>query len=274
MDIELFLSHFEDVKASGTGYRAKCPTHDDRTPSLSISECADGKILIWCHSRCETADVLEAVGLSPRDLYPDSSSFRERKNRSQNPADVTSKTEPAQPLSEAKIGLGRAHNKYLLDNFERLTFDLPWTVEAIKAAGAGFDVLTDRFVFIIRNLEGDVVNLKHHKGSEGQPPFSIEGHGQNCLYPAQLIRKYDSDCLLLVEGEKDAVTAISQGFQALTGTTGVKSVVADLTSLSKFRKIFIIFDNDEAGRDGAIMWAEAICQQCPASSVYISTWPE
>jgi hypothetical protein len=36
------------------GYgRARCPAHNDRNPSLSIREAADGKILIKCHAGCE-----------------------------------------------------------------------------------------------------------------------------------------------------------------------------------------------------------------------------
>jgi hypothetical protein len=34
-------------KASG-GWIARCPTHDDREPSLSIRDAGDGKVLIRC----------------------------------------------------------------------------------------------------------------------------------------------------------------------------------------------------------------------------------
>ncbi|GEM_PF-2886310 len=40
--------------AGRTVYAAKCPSHDDRTASLSISEGQDGRVLIHCHAGCGT----------------------------------------------------------------------------------------------------------------------------------------------------------------------------------------------------------------------------
>jgi hypothetical protein len=58
------------AQRSTTGWVAKCPAHEDRTPSLSISEGNDGRALIVCHAGCRTQDVLGALGLELRDLYP------------------------------------------------------------------------------------------------------------------------------------------------------------------------------------------------------------
>ncbi len=48
---------------------ARCPAHDDRTPSLSLAE-RDGRILVKCHAGCEQAIVVAA--LKARGLWPDS----------------------------------------------------------------------------------------------------------------------------------------------------------------------------------------------------------
>jgi hypothetical protein len=50
-----------------------CPAHDDNKASLSVSEAEDGRALVHCHAGCETEDVLEAIGLRVRDLFPDNS---------------------------------------------------------------------------------------------------------------------------------------------------------------------------------------------------------
>lgn len=55
---------------SGTSYRACCPAHSDKTPSLVVTEKADGVILIHCFSGCVVSDIVEAVGLQLDDLYP------------------------------------------------------------------------------------------------------------------------------------------------------------------------------------------------------------
>jgi hypothetical protein len=58
------------AKPCGRGWKAKCPAHDDREPSLSINEGADGRALIKCHTGCSTANVLVALGMTYRDLFP------------------------------------------------------------------------------------------------------------------------------------------------------------------------------------------------------------
>jgi hypothetical protein len=58
------------ARRSGRGWLAKCPAHDDREPSLSIDEGADGRALLKCHAGCATDDVLAALGMTPRDLFP------------------------------------------------------------------------------------------------------------------------------------------------------------------------------------------------------------
>lgn len=63
-----FLSHFQEVKKSGSGYIMKCPAHDDHDPSLSVKFDGD-KILLNCFAECETEDILKAVGLKLSDLY-------------------------------------------------------------------------------------------------------------------------------------------------------------------------------------------------------------
>lgn len=67
--IDEILEHFSDAKPNGTGWKCKCPGHDDRVASLSIREGDDGKVLVKCHAGCETPDVLAKVGLRLSDLF-------------------------------------------------------------------------------------------------------------------------------------------------------------------------------------------------------------
>ena len=47
---------------------ARCPCHDDRTPSLSLRQTRD-RALIYCHAGCQTPDILAALELTPADLF-------------------------------------------------------------------------------------------------------------------------------------------------------------------------------------------------------------
>lgn len=58
------------VVRSGQKAKAQCPAHPDRNPSLSIT-ATDGSVLLHCHAGCATDDVLDALRLTPADLYDD-----------------------------------------------------------------------------------------------------------------------------------------------------------------------------------------------------------
>jgi hypothetical protein len=55
------------ARREGVGYKALCPAHADKNPSLAINE-RDGKILLKCMAGCDTKDVLAARGLTFPDL--------------------------------------------------------------------------------------------------------------------------------------------------------------------------------------------------------------
>jgi putative DNA primase/helicase len=60
-------------RKSGRGWAACCPVHDDRTPSLSIQDAEDSRVLVHCHAGCDQARVISA--LKGRGLWPKSSRF-------------------------------------------------------------------------------------------------------------------------------------------------------------------------------------------------------
>ncbi|MCF7993450.1 MAG: hypothetical protein K9L88_01230 [Chromatiaceae bacterium] len=71
MDAELLLGRLDGVIRTGDGrWAARCPAHDDRSPSLSVRVDGDW-LLFHCHAGCAPEDVLAAVGLTWSDLYAD-----------------------------------------------------------------------------------------------------------------------------------------------------------------------------------------------------------
>ena len=57
-----------EPKPSGEGFVCRCPAHDDKTPSLSISESGE-KILLHCHAGCTPEAICSALGLKLSDLF-------------------------------------------------------------------------------------------------------------------------------------------------------------------------------------------------------------
>lgn len=69
--VDTLLPLLDKVKRTGKeSWIACCPAHDDKSPSLAISEKDDGRILIHCFCGCSVYEVLDAVGLDMAALFP------------------------------------------------------------------------------------------------------------------------------------------------------------------------------------------------------------
>jgi CHC2 zinc finger len=70
--LENLLSHLDKVKRTGKdSYLACCPAHADKSPSLTVREASDGRILIHCFAGCDTESVLSSIGMTFDDLFPE-----------------------------------------------------------------------------------------------------------------------------------------------------------------------------------------------------------
>ena len=65
------LERLEGVRRSGKKFIARCPSHHDKTPSLSITEGRYERVLLHCFAGCEPEAIVNAMGLSMSDLFAD-----------------------------------------------------------------------------------------------------------------------------------------------------------------------------------------------------------
>lgn len=73
---EAFVERLSKVlKTNSNRWQAVCPAHNDKSPSLSITEAQDGRVLIHCHAGCNPLNIVESVGLGLSDLFPPDSSI-------------------------------------------------------------------------------------------------------------------------------------------------------------------------------------------------------
>jgi hypothetical protein len=71
MTAAALLDRLESVRETGAGrWMARCPAHEDKTPSLSIARGED-RWLIHDFGGCYPVDVMRAIGLELRDLFDD-----------------------------------------------------------------------------------------------------------------------------------------------------------------------------------------------------------
>jgi len=231
--IDLFQRYVMNIKQTSSGqFLGLCPFHDDRKPSFSFNE--EGAF--YCHA-CEIKGNIvkfaELVGESTSNLPKMVVSKKKVKSWSMPGV-----------LDESKQALVFSASDDLLKNFERFTEGLPWNREIVKKLFVGWD---NGFIFPYLNGDGQLVNIKWHKKKQ------VKGHAVTFVFPFwHMMEKYDpSRTLYVVEGEKDCVSMISSGKQAITFNNGANTnVPKELVAIikSKFNDIAVIFDQDEAGR--------------------------
>ena len=74
--LETLINRLDSVKEKESGkWVARCPAHDDTTPSLAIKQTMDGTVLMRCFAGCSAYEIVNAVGLELSDLFPNRENF-------------------------------------------------------------------------------------------------------------------------------------------------------------------------------------------------------
>jgi len=217
--LDHLLSRLQHVRKTGTGgWTARCPAHDDRNPSLSVSLGERGKILVHCHAGCSTEEVIEAIGMKMTDLFPPSS-------LSESPHRGLSLVEFAR---DRKLPLRFLINQGITENPQggiRILYHYPDGTPAPR-----YRIRTD-----LTAKQGSFWNK--------QPgeilPFGLE----------HLVEAHQRKSLLLVEGETDTLTLRYHGYPAL-GIPGAEMARKTMqpSYLAEIERLYIHLEPDEAGQ--------------------------
>jgi hypothetical protein len=244
--VETLLAKLSGVKKVKNGWSARCPAHKDRRPSLSISECEDGTVLLKCHANCKAPEILAAVGLEMKDLFLPNA--RATPTRTGKP---TSGGQTFATSKDAVAGLERPLGKR----------SAMWTYHNGHGEPVGVVVRWDK-------PDGkDIRPVAWHEDGwrigampEPRPPYGLPD-----LAPAP--------CVLVCEGEKAADAARSLGFVATTSAGGSQAArKTDWRSLAG-KAVWIVPDNDAPGRKYADAVADILTKLTPAATVRVVELP-
>ena len=76
------IDRLEAVRETGPGkWVARCPGHDDKNPSLAITQGDDGRWLLYCRTGCSINDIVDGLGVTLADLFPEKSPLVDGKQR-------------------------------------------------------------------------------------------------------------------------------------------------------------------------------------------------
>ena len=232
--VELVLSKLPSVKRMGDGWNAKCPAHRDRAPSLKLDQGADGRALIRCHAGCTTEAIVAAMGLSLRDLMPE--------------------TADALAFSPSKAGhtprLQVVGNTALKAEPELAREKWP---EVCRYDYTDADGVLQ---FQVVRLEAPDKSGKRFLQQQPNGVWGLKGIEHRPLFRLPSVREAVArgDVIVIVEGEKDVLTAEGLGWAATTNCGGASAWKPEHADVLRGADVVVIPDNDEPGRK----WAETV----------------
>lgn len=135
------------------------------------------------------------------------------------------------------------------------------TDETIRKYRIGF--LGGIFTIPIYDYMGKLATLKFHKR------WQTAG-AKNQLHPWTALAS-NKPMVILCEGEFDMMVLDQRGFNAVTQTAGANGWNPEFAPLFRNRVVYVAYDNDEAGRLGAVAVGRSLLQH--GISVYQVQWP-
>ena len=237
--IETVLSRLSDAISCGEGkWKARCPAHDDRHPSLSIGVGDDGRVLLHCHAGCNQQSIITALGLKTADLFVPKPNGHAGPKRS--PRVYPSVGAAAKEVARREKGEVEAVYRYT-DDYNR--------VRIRKPDGKSFRPI---------RREGDGWVL-------GDPP------GKLPLYHRDELAGEAAVCVC--EGEKATDAARRLGLLATTSGSSSSAPKADWTPLAG-RNVVLLPDNDPPGEKYARAVAAELHKLKPPAVVRIVRLPD
>ena len=177
--------------------------------------------------------------------------------------------------SPTTLNLDKMMEQYkqnLKDKWNELEYKYIWDDILIDDVGIGIDN-KGLLHFAHHNKDGKIISIKAHNTKQ-------MGDGRSKWYLRHKIGSYRHDKdLFICEGEKDALVLLSREYQVTSSTTGARSIPKDSSGENDFEwlkdwkaNIYICYDNDDSGRDGAKKMANAIVKEYRHLKVYITEW--
>ena len=232
---------------NGDEWRSRCPFHNDKNPSFSFNV----KTGLWhCHAGCGSGNVFS---FTQKVLKYDSNEVTKFICTKLGIEQKTKNIIPKEEIMECHLRLLK--NKVMMNQLTNLR---GFTVESIKKFKLGF--LQGRVTIPIQDDVGDYVNVRRYSfnGKSANKMLSYKaGYGAARLFPLNSLKK---DTVIICEGEMDCILLNQYGFPAITVTSGAGTWKSYWTELFRGKTVYLCFDIDNVGKQGAKKIAELIKQ--------------
>lgn len=245
--VQRLLGCLKSVRRRGKGWMAECPAHDDRNPSLSVSQGHDGRALVFCHAGCSTEGICRSIGWTSRDLMNDREAAGGRSPQSTKakaPKSSGERNSQSPPKVYASLDAAIAAQA------TRLAMPCTNRWHYTHADGTAFMAVA-RF-----DVDGRKEYRPFRAVDQGNGWSVGDPEGLLPLYALPEIARAGAETLVLVvEGEQCGDLARSLGFVCTTSAHGARAAPKSDWSPLTGRRVVILPDNDEEGR----RYAKAVC---------------
>ncbi|AYJ76161.1 putative DNA primase [Bacillus phage BSP7] len=148
-----------------------------------------------------------------------------------------------------------------------------YDLNTIKEYMIGFEPDTGRYTFPVIGPRGDIINIRRYKMGAKKAKFINVKHALTLakLWPLDE-DFFNASWVVLFEGEPDTGLARQLGVPAMTSTGGAGSFPDGVAHYFRNKRVFICYDPDEAGQQGATRAAMAIRDE--AKEVRIGKMPK
>ncbi len=138
----------------------------------------------------------------------------------------------------------------------------PWNRRILETLKVGWDRNEKTYTFPIFDSGGDLINFIRHKGWQ-------QRGSKITLYPQNLLSAFDPRYIVLCEGLPDTISLLSNEIQCVTSTGGASGMPNDIAPLGMYERIYICFDNDPTGEQGAEKWINRLVSQFPYTKLRV-----
>lgn len=221
----------------------QCLFCDDKKSHLYINNEKGCWLCHRCGVRGSWYNLLEHLGETDK-------VFLEAISNVQHTAEIVTNT----PKLEKTMDDVEEYHLNLIDRiFEYLKSDeRGLNVETLEEFKVGWDGKS--IVFPVFDKEGNLVNIRHRRDpvrSTGNKMWNESG-GKAAIFNIKVLQE-PKDFVVLCEGEFDCMIACQNGFPAVTGTAGANTFKSEwVDEFENIKKIYICYDSDDAGREGAL----------------------
>ncbi len=158
------------------------------------------------------------------------------------------------------------YHKYLIEHWDELPIPNSWSKRLIIELNIGWDYRCKSFTYPHYDADGKIINIHWHRGKS-------LGDGKCKWYPLHFIPRFDNNKpLIICEGEKDFLSLRSLNYQVTTATLGAGNIPKDSLCLKAFKEIIILYDNDDAGKNGSQSLANHLKTCINKTKISIGKW--